>query len=264
MLVVKERLHFVLVHGFGGGGWVFYKIRPLLEKLGHKVSCPDLKSAGIDSTDPKTIQTFQQYDQPLFDLLSTLPNNDKVILVGHSSGGVSLTHAIHNFPHKIHVAVFVAATMLQNGFSTQQDFADGIPNLFLEENGSEGNAKTDPTCTDQKQLLNDPELGMHLCPPEDIALFSMLQKEGPYQVIRDANFKEDRGADVVPRVYIKSMHDRVVIPKQQESMLKRWPPSQVYSVESDHYPFVSKPLDVFGILIKIAANVPCKSGTWPV
>ncbi|KAK9159332.1 hypothetical protein Scep_005906 [Stephania cephalantha] len=80
-------LHFVFVHGFGGGGWGFYQIRCLLEKLGHKVSCPDLKSGGIDPTDPKTLKTFEDYNQPLIDLLYSLPLNEKVILVAHSAGG---------------------------------------------------------------------------------------------------------------------------------------------------------------------------------
>lgn len=48
----------------------------------------------------------------------------KVVLVGHSVGGMSLTDAIHRFANKIHMAIYVAATMLEHGFSTHQDFKD--------------------------------------------------------------------------------------------------------------------------------------------
>ena len=47
-----------------------------------------------------------------------------MILVGHSAGGLSITQATHKFPDKISVAVYVAATMLRNGFLTEQDVKD--------------------------------------------------------------------------------------------------------------------------------------------
>ena len=43
------------------------------------------------------------------------------MLIGHNAGGLSLSHAIHVFGHKIAVAVYVATTMLSNGFCTDQD-----------------------------------------------------------------------------------------------------------------------------------------------
>ena len=43
------------------------------------------------------------------------------MLVGHSAGGLSLSHAIHVFGHKIAVAVYIAATMLSHGFCTDED-----------------------------------------------------------------------------------------------------------------------------------------------
>lgn len=72
---------FVLVHGFGGGSWCWYKIRCLMENSGYKVSCIDLKSAGIDPTDANSIVSFDDYNQPLMDFMSALPENEQVFIV---------------------------------------------------------------------------------------------------------------------------------------------------------------------------------------
>ncbi|MCL7049205.1 hypothetical protein MKW94_020723 [Papaver nudicaule] len=124
MTKIASTLHFVLVHGVGGGSWCWYKIRCLMENSGYKVSCIDLKSAGIDPSDPNKVLKFEDYNQPLVDFLSTIPDHDKIILVGHSAGGLSLTHAILKFGKKIHLAIFIAATMLRLGFWTEQDVKD--------------------------------------------------------------------------------------------------------------------------------------------
>ncbi|KAK9053573.1 hypothetical protein SSX86_024647 [Deinandra increscens subsp. villosa] len=88
------------------------------------VTCIDLKGAGIDPSDPNTILSFDEYNKPLLDFLSSLPHNQKVILVGHSAGGLSVTQATHKFPNKISLVIYIAATMLKNGFLTEQDTKD--------------------------------------------------------------------------------------------------------------------------------------------
>ncbi|XP_048231390.1 methylesterase 17 isoform X1 [Ricinus communis] len=121
--------HFVLVHGIGGGSWCWYKIRCLMENSGYKVSCIDLRGAGIDPADANSILSFDDYNKPLMDFMSSLPDNHQVILVGHSAGGLSVTQATHKFAKKIRVAVYVAATMLKFGYLTDQDIQDGVPDL---------------------------------------------------------------------------------------------------------------------------------------
>lgn len=45
-------------------------------------------------------------------------------MVGHSAGGLSVTDATHKFPKKVRMAVYIGATMLRNGFVTEQDVKD--------------------------------------------------------------------------------------------------------------------------------------------
>ncbi|KAG6507668.1 hypothetical protein ZIOFF_033019 [Zingiber officinale] len=112
--------HFVLVHGVGHGAWCWFKVRCHLESAGHKVSCLDM----LGHSDPNSILCIQHYDAPLLDFMSHLNEDEKVVLVGHSAGGLSLTHAMHAFKSKIKLAIFVAATMLPWGYHTEEDIKD--------------------------------------------------------------------------------------------------------------------------------------------
>lgn len=122
--IESKKPHFVFIHGVGGGSWCWYKVKSLMYNSGYTVTCLDLKGAGIDPLDPNEILSFDDYNKPLIDFLSSLPDHEHVVLVGHSAGGLSVTDATRKFPEKISLAVYIAATMLKNGFLTQQDVKD--------------------------------------------------------------------------------------------------------------------------------------------
>ncbi|KAF5200153.1 Methylesterase [Thalictrum thalictroides] len=254
--------HFVLVHGIGHGAWCWYKIRCLLEKSGYKVSCIDLKSAGIDPSDPDTIFTLEEYNKPLIDFLSTLPENEKIILVGHSAGGVSVTHAVHTYGKKIHLAIYVAATMLRFGFLTDQDLLDGAPQLSefgdVYDFGFGLGLQQAPTSVIIKKKFQH-KIIYQMSPLEDSALASMLLKPGPLRALQSARFVvEEEDVDQVQRVYIKTMNDHVIKPNQQDAMINKWPPSDIFVLESDHSPFFSVPSELFGLLVKATATATSK------
>eukprot|EP00257_Ricinus_communis_P017316 XP_015575728.1 methylesterase 17 [Ricinus communis] len=250
--------HFVLVHGIGGGSWCWYKIRCLMENSGYKVSCIDLRGAGIDPADANSILSFDDYNKPLMDFMSSLPDNHQVILVGHSAGGLSVTQATHKFAKKIRVAVYVAATMLKFGYLTDQDIQDGVPDLSsfgdVYEVGYGLGSEQPPTSAIVKKQFQRLII-YQMSPREDSTLASMLLRPGPILAILSAKFKEEEeeGTDKVKRVYIKTRHDHVIKPEQQDAMIKRWPPSELHILDSDHSPFFSSPFVLFGLLLKAAA-----------
>lgn len=94
---------------------------------------------------------------------------------------------------------------------------------------------------------------------QDSTLAAMLLRPGPIQALASARFKEGEGAEEVPRIYITTAYDRVVKPEQQDAMIKKWPPKNVYTLESDHSPFFSAPLLLFGLLIKVASSIGCNT-----
>ncbi|KAK4784137.1 hypothetical protein SAY86_018505 [Trapa natans] len=251
--------HFVFVHGFGLGAWCWYKVRTLLESSGYTVSCIDLKSAGTDGTDANSIVSFHDYNMPLTDFMLSLPENERVILVGHSAGGLSLTQAMRGFAGKIRVAVFVAATMLRLGFYTDQDVKDGVLDLSVYGDVHvlgfrKGYDKYPTSILIKKEFQRS--IMYQMSPQEDSTLASMLMKPGPMLALQNARFNDyfARDMDMVPRVYIKSVHDNVLKREQQESMIRRWPPAETYTIESDHCPFFSAPLVLCGLLVMISSS----------
>lgn len=106
----KER-HFVLVHGAGHGAWCWYKLQTLLESAGYKVTALDMAASGIHPMQASDVTSFSDYIEPLTEFMASLPSEERVILVGHSAGGGSISVAMENFPHKVSVAVFASAIM---------------------------------------------------------------------------------------------------------------------------------------------------------
>lgn len=74
-------------------------------------------------------------------------------------------------------------------------------------------------------------------------------------VFSEAKFKEGDDSEKVPRVYIKTLQDKVVKEEQQDVMIKRWPPAKVYSIDSDHSPFFSNPFLLSALLVNIATTI---------
>ncbi|KAJ4962352.1 hypothetical protein NE237_022291 [Protea cynaroides] len=107
----EKKHHFVLVHGAGHGGWCWYKLATLLRSAGHRVTAPDLAASGINPKRLDEIRSISDYFQPLMEVMASLLPDDKVILVGHSMGGASVSAAMERFPHKISAAVFASAVM---------------------------------------------------------------------------------------------------------------------------------------------------------
>ncbi|CAB80380.1 putative protein (partial) [Arabidopsis thaliana] len=103
--------HYVLVHGGCHGAWCWYKVKPVLEASGHRVTVVDLTASGVNMSKVEEIQTLADYAKPLLEVLESFGSEDKVILVAHSLGGISVGLAADMFPSKISVAVFITSFM---------------------------------------------------------------------------------------------------------------------------------------------------------
>ncbi|GAU43548.1 hypothetical protein TSUD_245130 [Trifolium subterraneum] len=208
---ILKQQHFVLVHGISGGSWCWYKIKSLMENSGYKVSCIDLKSGGIDQSDVDSVLSFDDYNQPLLDFMSSLPHNEK-------------------------------------GVPDLSEFGD-----VYELGFGLGHDKP-PTSAMMKREFQR-KISYPLSPHEDWTLAAMLLRPGPILALMSARFEENGEVEKVPRVYIRTKQDKVVKPEQQEAMIKKWPPLNVYELEnSDHNPFFSSPFILFGLLVKVAAT----------
>ncbi|KAJ7548550.1 hypothetical protein O6H91_07G016900 [Diphasiastrum complanatum] len=239
-------MHFVLIHGFCHGSWCWYKTVDLLERSGHRATAVDLASAGTSTASADSILTLDQYDEPLVELLESLDRTEKVILVGHSAAGCSVTHAVELFPEKIAVAVYISAFMGYEGFQPDQ-----IKQL-LRIVGAESDK---PPKEFIFSIENARSSLYGLCPSQDIILASMLLRRGPLATVLDAKSGITAAKyKSVPRVFIKLLRDKLLPPLLQDAFINANPPQAVFHIDTDHSPFFSAPEELHQMLLLAAAR----------
>lgn len=89
---------------------------------------------------------------------------------------------------------------------------------------------------------------------QDSTLASILLRPWPAAVSTAKFGRTDEGAqstvNLVRRVYIKTANDRMVKPEQQDAMIRRWLPSVVMVMDTDHSPFFSAPEQLLELILK--------------
>lgn len=108
-----KKPHFVLVHGACHGAWCWYRVVTRLRSEGHRVTALDMAASGADPKRAEEVGSVSDYFRPLMEFMEALPPapEERVVVVGHSMGGISISVAMERFPHQIALAIFVTAFM---------------------------------------------------------------------------------------------------------------------------------------------------------
>lgn len=232
---------FILVHGAFAGAYAWEKVKPLLETAGNTVITFDLPAHGDDDT-PATEATFESYVERVGRFMEAEP--EKVVLVGHSMGGVVISQVAENLSDKIEKLVYLSAYVPQNGQSLQdlaEQDADSLigRNLKFAEDYSTATLPADVAvevfagdCADDiKRLVVEKSR------PEPLAAFQAKVS------LTDEKF----GA--VPKYFIKTTQDKGVGTALQEKMIQEnGAIKQVFKIESGHSPYFAKPNELAEIL----------------
>ncbi|KAF2295147.1 hypothetical protein GH714_031697 [Hevea brasiliensis] len=256
---IETKKHFVLVHGSGHGAWCWYKIVPLLKWAGHQVTALDLGASGINPKQLNELKSFSDYVYPLMEFIASLPLDERVILVGHSYGGLGLSLAMENFPEKILVAVFVTAYMpnfIHPPVTLVQEFFKRTPMeslldfQFFFDDGPE-NLPTSALFGPTYMAAN---LYQH-CQPEDMELAKMLIKPSRLllkELSKESLLTEDKFGSV-NRVFIVCESDRLLKKDLQEWFLEIMPTKDVkFIAGADHMVMLSKPIELCHMFLDIA------------
>ncbi|XP_019185377.1 PREDICTED: methylesterase 10 [Ipomoea nil] len=244
----NNKKHIVLVHGICHGAWCWYKVVTLLRLSGHRVTALDLGACGVHPRQLKEIATAADYVQPLMELLGNLPRDEKVVLVGHSYGGLPISLAMQSFPNKILVAVFLAAYM-PNHYTP--------PATLIQEYFRRTRMETLMDCqlTFDKGLQNPPTsviFGSNFmeamvythCKPEDLELGRMLIRPGALfveEMAKENLLTKDKYGSV-KRVYIICEDDQIMDQEFQIHNIQNSPPCEVKSMAATgHMAMLSKP-----------------------
>ncbi|MBA0617013.1 hypothetical protein Godav_026492 [Gossypium davidsonii] len=231
----------------------------MLKSGGHRVTPLDLGASGIN---PKTITdlaSLSDYAEPLTALMASLPQDEKVILVGHSYGGVIISLAMESFPMKVLAAVYLTAFMPNHDSPIATAVAECFRRVMAEplmdfqllfEDGSEN----PPT-----HALFGPKymeaMIYQLSRKEDIELANTLLRQGKW-FMKDLSkesllSKEKFGS--VDRVYIVCKDDLLIKESLQKWYIENSPTDDVKVIAgADHMAMFSKPQEVCKCLQEVA------------
>ena len=148
---------FVLVHGAWRGGWCWRRVADRLEKQGHKVYAPSLTGLGDRS---HLIGTRPTVTTHIDDIVNIIRFEDlqRVVLVGHSYGGLVISGVAEKVQKQIASIVFLDAFVPQNGQTI----------MSLSRQGLRDNVNA---------AIRRGDLGI---PPASAAIFNVNQKDRAY------------------------------------------------------------------------------------
>ncbi|RZC23679.1 salicylic acid-binding protein 2-like [Glycine soja] len=252
-----DKKHFVLVHGACHGAWCWYKLKPRLESAGHKVTVLDLVASGANMKKIEDVDTFSQYTEPLLFLLDTIPSNEKVVLVGHSFGGLNIALAMEKFPEKVAVGVFLTAfapdvehhpSYVLEKYSERTPLAAWLDTEFAPS-GNKTTMFFGPNFLSDKlyQLspIEDFELAKTLIRPSSLFMEDLTKQK---------NFSKE-GYGSVPRAFIVCTEDLAIPLEYQLFMIQNVGFNEVVEIKgTDHMAMLCKPQELFDSLQQIATK----------
>jgi pimeloyl-ACP methyl ester carboxylesterase len=278
----------VLVHGAWHGAWTYERVIPLLMAQGHMAVAQDLPSHGLnarfpasyfirplDATafasepSPVAATTLEDYATSVLEVIDQICalGHDKVVLVGHSMGGLAITAAAERAPEKIAAIVYLTAFMPRSG-------VPGIAYIQSAENEGElvgPQLLSDPQLTgalriDQRSDNPDYRATAKLAFYGDVsqeeyeAAANLLACDAPVAPFATPIATTASRWGAVPRHYIKCLQDRAILPALQQRFIDEadaFTPdnrTRVHEMNSSHSPFLSSPSGLAGILVDIASE----------
>ena len=235
---------FVLVHGAWQAAYVWTAVKQELENRGQDVVTVELPGHGEDFTSPANL-TMDVYRDKVIEAISGIKG--KVILVGHSMGGVVVSSVAEKIPSRIEKLVYIGAFVPANGQS--------LLDLSLLDKQSQLGASLIPSKDGLTLDVVHENITSIFCqdapkPVQDIVLRKFrVEPAIPFinkLTLTDANF------GTVDKYYIHTLQDHAIGMDLQNLMVAAAHITNTYSVNTGHSPFLSKPGEVTDLLMKIA------------
>lgn len=224
---------FILIHGACQGGWCWEKIVPLLTARGHKALAPDLPGSGDDHTTPPAAINLPLYVDFISRLLDKQP--EPVVLVGHSVGGLTITHTAEARRRKIRALVYLTGVLPPPG-KTSRDITASDPDSMIRrayEAGPDG-----LTYTFKRSII--PTLFFSDCDPADVyRALSRMRPQATSIVTTPMTYTEERFGGV-PRWYIECLRNNAIT-LQMQRMITSSMPFEILHLDSGHSPNYSMP-----------------------
>lgn len=278
---------FVLIHG----GWhdhsAWDSVTPHLEAGGFAALTLDLPGAGVHAIAPTSLArrpfdpaafatersptagvTQEERTQAVVALVKEAASlgDGKVILVGHSAGGMTISAVAEQVPNLLLAVVYLAGFMVPNGMPLlamlrHETWSSALaPGLFVGDPIAIGATRIHPGSTDEayRSLLKASFYG-DVSDSEFAHAASQLHNDEPNAgAIAPSEITPGRFG-TVPRHYIRCTQDRAIPLTGQDHMIATvdaaiGSKTTIHTLESSHSPFLSQPANLSKMLIDLAVH----------
>ena len=237
----------MLIHGAWSTGAAWTPVVPALSGAGHAVLAPTLPGHGDDPTPHDGIDVMT-YARAMID---RLPDDGPVTIVGHSMGGMVISHMAELVPDRINHLIYIAAFLPRDGQSlldlikTQQ--GTGIQ-VAVERAGK------------YSTVLNPeraaPILFPDATPAQQAAALRGLSAQPNGAQVSPVRLTDDRFGRV-PKTYILCTQDRTVTPDLQRAMIANTTGEiAVHELDCGHFPQLSATADLNRLLNTLIEDTP--------
>ena len=223
----------LLVHGACHGAWCWDRLAPVLACSDRRVIAPDLPGrAGRGRAGWRF--TLNDYAAAIVDV--AVRQDQPVIAVGHSMGGMVIAAAAEAAPEVFSRLVFVSAFMPVSG--------DSLVSLAAADTDSDLEGAAKVSWLSGVVTINRPRFKPVYCGDcneADVAwAMSRLEPESARPSTDKVKLTAERFGSV-PRSYIRCTEDRALSLQMQDRMIERQPCERVASLPASHSPVLSMP-----------------------
>lgn len=232
----------VMIHGSWHWGGCFQKVADRLASQGHAVATPDLTSHGYNDHSYDSFSTMPEYAAPVEAMIKA--SKTRVVLIGHSMGGVTLTYLGEKYPEKIAKLIYLTAFMAPKGkraldyilLNLKIPAAAELFKVVAQVNDGRG-LKLDLGNRDLVKAAFYADCSDH---DVDIAAKNVLPITS---TVPDRYVSEVTAGrwGKIPRVYIECKADKAIPIETQRLMISDNPGTTVISIDSSHSAFFSQP-----------------------
>jgi pimeloyl-ACP methyl ester carboxylesterase len=238
----------ILVHGAGHGAWSWSKITPLMQAKQIKTLVIDLPGRSNDTAKLFT-HTFSDDVEAIKNMAGSVYG--KVILVGHSSGGIAIAQAAELLgKDKVEKLIFLDAFMPKDGESVLDLVAKATKN-----NNATNTTESTPIMLFSSNFkafqwnpANVAERFYHDCKKEDIAFANAnLVWQSTASVQTPAQLS-DSVYGSIPKYYILCTKANEL---DKSSIANNVPVKKLFKLSSSHSPFFSMPEKLVEVIQEI-------------
>ncbi len=277
-----QKSSFVLVHGAWHGAWAWSEMTVRLAKAGHAAFAVDLPGAGARARFPSSFlkrpldkKAFATEVSPSRNLTQNERNdhvidvvkgaatvgNGKVVLVGHSWGGNTISHVTEAVPELVHAVVYLTAFMLPpgmlpGGMLQDKSFASGEVNpLLMADPAKVGALRMDPRSSDPAYVsAAKTAFYADVSDGHFVAIANLLHCDEPAQTAAVKSPITAARFGAVTRHFIRCEDDRAIPAEAQDRMIELVDAAGVggktvvHKMSGSHSPFFAQPdalLEVF-------------------